>query len=78
MIFLSFCRGSVGKIKGNRTNESWECKTLPGLANISSFSPVRRPANKQELEGMKQSHPFPSFNIPANCYICFSTLPDSL
>ena len=76
MVLLSFCRGGVGKC--NRTNAAWECTTLRELVTLMSFSPVRRGVNKQVLDGVIKDHPFPSVNVPLNCYICFSTLPDSL
>ena len=77
MIFLSFCRGGLGYPRSNRTSESWECTTLPKLAEVMSFNPVRKPLGQDVLDDERKLHPFPIPEVPVDCYICFSTLPDS-
>ena len=77
MAFFSFCRGSLGQPRINRTIESWETKTLKNRFNVEGFNLKLRKAEKYAVDKERKRHPFPSVELPPNCYICFSTLPDS-
>ena len=77
LVFLSFCRGELGRPRHNRTNESWECTAIPRLSAMY-VSAVGQGVDRGLLHMERQLHPFPSVDVPVNCYICFSTLPDSL
>ena len=74
-MFLSFCRGNIPKV--NRTEMSPDCQILPALLNDSMFSPLEKTLRKSEKVKEWRSHPFPDVELPTNCYVVYSTLPDS-
>ncbi|XP_067930803.1 uncharacterized protein [Watersipora subatra] len=79
LVFLTFCRGFIGSrgTRCNRTNKGWETTTLKPLAMLPEFNPITRGVFEEHLKKVRAEHPFPSVDVPVNCYFCYSTLPDS-
>ncbi|KAF6040505.1 hypothetical protein EB796_001182 [Bugula neritina] len=77
MLWLSFCRGKLGRGRSNRTHAAWTSST-PFIEWPSEINPVRRELNQESFAAEWQRHPFPAVKIPEDCYIFYSTLPDSL
>jgi len=77
MIWLSFCRGKLGKPFVNRTRFSWECST-ESMQWTTDTDPVPQPLQPARFEQEWARHPFPPVKVPEDCYIIFSTLPDSV
>ena len=61
----------------NRTVHSDEVKLLPALLESSDITWVRRELKKSAKVKEWTSHPFPCVRVPTNCYVMYSTLPDS-
>ena len=74
---LSFCRGGIPTVY-NRAKESFESKSLPDILESSVISPVKRllPAYVHRRAHMRLEK-YPDIHVPVDCYVFFTTLPDS-
>lgn len=76
LLMLSFCRGGI-RPAFNRVTQGFESRELPDLVNTPSFSPVKQKLPSKQRFKEYQTHPFPGVEVPPDCYVLFTTLPDS-
>lgn len=70
---LSYCRGPEHPIY-NRTYESFESRELPQIVGSSQvLSAVRR----KPPENWKPNVPSQHVEVPVDCFLLYTTLPDS-
>jgi len=79
-MFLSYCRGTI-EPKYNRIPDSFESSDdFPWTENEVSimYQPVKKSFDETLRREVWNRQPtFPRLEVPVNCYIMFSTLPDS-
>ena len=77
VIMLSFCRGGIATVY-NRAKESFESKEMPDILESAVVSPVKRAL---PMDVHRRAHrileKYPDVHVPVDCYVFFTTLPDS-
>ena len=73
---LSFCRGGI-PAKYNRVPNAFESISLPDIIDSSTFSPAHQPVPDDLKKKVHSRHKFPDVDIPVDCYVLYTTLPDS-
>ncbi|KAF6036703.1 hypothetical protein EB796_004975 [Bugula neritina] len=80
LIFLSYCRGGIPP-QYNRTPHSFESSSdFPWPENEVTvmYQPIRRGFDETlRRQEWSRQPTFPPLDVPVDCYIMFSTLPDS-
>lgn len=74
---LSFCRGSI-LTKYDRIYGSFESGEMQEIVGSSAYAPLRQRFSEADLKrAYKRLMRRPEMKIPADCYVLYSTLPDS-
>lgn len=76
VVILSFCRGGIPSVY-NRLPDAHEVKHLPEILQSSDFAPSKKPLPAKMRRKEHKVHPFPDIEVPVNCHVYFTTLPDS-
>ena len=77
VIMLSFCRGELLP-KFDRSSMSFESSVMPGLFQDYDFTRVKKPLPEKDRRRVyRRILKHPEAIIPPDCYVFFSTLPDS-
>lgn len=71
---LSFCRGEIAP-KYNRTIGSIASLALEDFPDMKPITKAF--TAKEESKRKERAHSFPQVNIPTDCYMFYTTLPDS-
>lgn len=61
----------------DRIPDAFDVTGLTEILDSSSFVPTRRELPVDERQKKLERHPFPSIEVPVNCHVYFTTLPDS-
>lgn len=76
MVILSFCRGEIEPAY-NLTLEGFPSKEMVDLVNSSEYAPAQRGLPDNLLTEKNKGHSFPEVEIPPDCFVCYTTLPNS-
>ena len=77
VIMLSFCRGEILP-KFDRSSMSFESSVMPGLLQNYDFTRIKKPLPEKDRRRVyRRILKHPEANIPPDCYVFYSTLPDS-
>lgn len=77
MVILSFCRGEILP-KFDRMAEAYESKQLPDVLGSSLISPIKQTLPKDKIRKIyRRLLKHPEAEIPPECYVLYTTLPDS-
>ena len=74
---LSFCRGRI-VTKYDRIYGSFESGEMQEIVGSSAYAPLRQRLSEADLKReYRRLLKRPEMKIPVDCYVLFSTLPDS-